>query len=546
MNEVRSRILFPILNRDFMERHERYPPKGILLHGPPGTGKTFFAKILAAELSRLGVGKFSFFMRRGTDVMSMWVGESEKALRETFAKAVQCKPAILFFDEIDGLAPNRNTLQSTVPVYTNVVTTLLAEMDKLKNGEVYVIFATNRLEALDPALKRPGRCDVLIPFSPPDVNGRKGILQIYTKSWGASAPTERLLNQIALSTNGFTGADLDKLCSEAFYACVRRTQKGMSDCSARRVNDSDHVTERDWMIALGSMRPSASNVFGSYVQILEVSDFVQPLLRSTARNFVNLLCPHAPTEKSVQGPTGGPNCFLAWNTFPKCDTILDGLLVPTALTHLSHLAVYVLSDETMLQEHKHQFTIHSIIDIVQQAKSSPKPSILFIPRIDNLVRRLGGEVTLLRKLLADTAQKSVLVLATSSNDVTSLPPDLQALFDGHCKSYRMEKPKDCERSEFYAPIFQDYALRVRSQTTSDVNVVRKGACDKSSLNGLLKEVVTATDHEDLWSMITLHRELTHACLAHEKCANKVELVSKLKAIVEAYKKFRLDASRKPT
>ena len=146
------------------------PPKGVLLHGPPGTGKTLCARALAAAAKRSGQN-VSFFMRKGADVLSKWVGESERQLRLLFEEAQKRQPSIIFFDEIDGLCPVRSSKQDQI--HNSIVSTLLALMDGLDNrGQVVVIGATNRIDAVDSALRRPGRFDgARLPL--PNVEARK-------------------------------------------------------------------------------------------------------------------------------------------------------------------------------------------------------------------------------------------------------------------------------------------------------------------------------------------------------------------------------------
>jgi SpoVK/Ycf46/Vps4 family AAA+-type ATPase len=150
---LKEMILLPMMYPEVFRQFKIQPPRGVLFHGPPGTGKTLIARALANECS-FGCRKVSFFMRKGADLLSKWIGESEKQLRLLFEQAAELHPSIIFFDELDGLAPVRSSRQDQV--HASIVSTLLALMDGLDNrGEVIVIGATNRIDAIDPALRRP-------------------------------------------------------------------------------------------------------------------------------------------------------------------------------------------------------------------------------------------------------------------------------------------------------------------------------------------------------------------------------------------------------
>uniref|UniRef100_A0A8C7XT64 ATPase family AAA domain containing 2B n=1 Tax=Oryzias sinensis TaxID=183150 RepID=A0A8C7XT64_9TELE len=166
IQSLKEMVVFPLLYPEVFERFKIQPPRGCLFYGPPGTGKTLVARALANECSQ-GNRKVSFFMRKGADCLSKWVGESERQLRLLFDQAYLMRPSIIFFDEIDGLAPVRSSRQDQI--HSSIVSTLLALMDGLDSrGEIVVIGATNRLDSIDPALRRPGRFDREFLFRLPD------------------------------------------------------------------------------------------------------------------------------------------------------------------------------------------------------------------------------------------------------------------------------------------------------------------------------------------------------------------------------------------
>src|SRR5215467_6780963 len=213
IQKVREMIELPLRHPEIFEKLGIEAPKGILLHGPPGTGKTLLAKAVASESNS------HFISISGPEIMSKFYGESEARIREIFKEAKEKAPSIIFIDEIDSIAPKREEV--TGEVERRVVSQLLSVMDGLEaRGKVIVIAATNRPNALDTALRRPGRFDREIEIKVPDKRGRLEILQIHTHNM----PLDTDVNQdrIAAVTHGFVGADLEYLCKEAAMKCLRR------------------------------------------------------------------------------------------------------------------------------------------------------------------------------------------------------------------------------------------------------------------------------------------------------------------------------------
>ncbi|KAJ7412148.1 ATPase family AAA domain-containing protein 2B [Willisornis vidua] len=216
---LKEMVVFPLLYPEIFEKFKIQPPRGCLFYGPPGTGKTLVARALANECSQ-GDKKVAFFMRKGADCLSKWVGESERQLRLLFDQAYLMRPSIIFFDEIDGLAPVRSSRQDQI--HSSIVSTLLALMDGLDNrGEIVVIGATNRLDSIDPALRRPGRFDREFLFNLPDKKARKHILQIHTRDWNPKL-SDPFLGELAEKCVGYCGADIKALCTEAALIALRR------------------------------------------------------------------------------------------------------------------------------------------------------------------------------------------------------------------------------------------------------------------------------------------------------------------------------------
>lgn len=224
VSRVREMVELPLRYPQIFEQVGIEPPKGLLLYGPPGCGKTLIARAVAKEA---GV---HFINVNGPEIIQQHYGESEEKLRQIFEEAQDYSPAIIFFDEIDALAPNRDTVLGDVE--KRVVAQLLTLMDGLRSrGRVIVIAATNLPNNVDPALRRPGRFDREIGINPPDKIGRLEILKIHTRGMPLSDDTN--MEQIAALTHGFLGADLAALCREAAMVCIREYFSEVNDEAAR-------------------------------------------------------------------------------------------------------------------------------------------------------------------------------------------------------------------------------------------------------------------------------------------------------------------------
>ena len=251
VRKVREMIELPMRHPELFEKLGIEPPKGVLLVGPPGTGKTLLAKAVANEAGA------NFYVINGPEIMSKYVGETEENLRKIFEEAEENAPSIIFIDEIDAIAPKRD--EASGEVERRLVAQLLTLMDGLKGrGQVVVIGATNRPNALDPALRRPGRFDREIVIGVPDREGRKEILQIHTRNMPLAEDVD--LDYLADVTHGFVGADLAALCKEAAMRALRRVLPSI-DLEAeeipKEVLDNLKVTMDDFKEALKDVEPSA-------------------------------------------------------------------------------------------------------------------------------------------------------------------------------------------------------------------------------------------------------------------------------------------------
>jgi len=237
--ELREAVEWPLKNPEMFKRLGIKPPKGILLYGPPGCGKTLLARAVATE------SEANFITIKGPEVFSKWVGESEKAIREVFRKARMAAPSVIFFDEFDALVPRRGMGYADSGVTERVISQLLTEIDGIQTLEdVVIIAATNRPDIVDPAVLRPGRFDRLIYVPEPDEKARLEIFQIYTKNMPLAKDVD--ISHLAEATKGYSGADIEALCREAALNALRRN------------TNAKEVTRTDFEQALEKIGPSIS------------------------------------------------------------------------------------------------------------------------------------------------------------------------------------------------------------------------------------------------------------------------------------------------
>jgi transitional endoplasmic reticulum ATPase len=251
VQKVREMIELPLRHPEIFERIGIEAPKGVLLHGPPGTGKTLLAKAVANETNA------NFYSIGGPEIMSKFYGESEERLRETFKEAEENAPSIIFIDEIDSIAPKREEVSGDVE--KRVVSQLLTLMDGIRSrGKLVVIGATNRPNAIDPALRRPGRFDREIEIGIPDEQGRLDILMIHTRGMPLTEDVD--LASIARVTHGFVGADIEALSKEAAMRSLRRILPDINLEEPKipvEILNKIKVTKQDFDEALRDVQPSA-------------------------------------------------------------------------------------------------------------------------------------------------------------------------------------------------------------------------------------------------------------------------------------------------
>ncbi|XP_008935119.1 PREDICTED: ATPase family AAA domain-containing protein 2, partial [Merops nubicus] len=505
ISALKEMVVFPLLYPEVFERFKIQPPRGCLFYGPPGTGKTLVARALANECSQ-GDRRIAFFMRKGADCLSKWVGESERQLRLLFDQAYQMRPSIIFFDEIDGLAPVRSSKQDQI--HSSIVSTLLALMDGLDSrGEIVVIGATNRLDSIDPALRRPGRFDREFLFSLPNREARKEIFKIHTRDW-TPKPLDTFLEELAEKCVGYCGADIKSLCAEAALSALRRRYPQIYGSSEKLQLDiaSIKITAEDFVLAMQKTVPASQRAVASPGRAL--SPVLKPLLENTLARILQALqrvFPHAelalkkdqqqdslnhilrhgvidsdekapsifedkPTGKmpgrknenflnftrnAYYQPTscrprfllvGEPGYGQASHLAPAVIHALEKF--PVYLIDLSILFVSVTSPE------------ETCAQLMREAQRTA-PSIIYIPHIHLWWEAVGATLkatftTLLQNI---PAFAPVLLLATSDVCHADLPKEIKELFINDYEVFKIQLPSKEERKMFFEDLVVNQAAK---------------------------------------------------------------------------------------
>jgi transitional endoplasmic reticulum ATPase len=275
--ELREAVEWPLKYPELFAQLNASPPKGLLLYGPPGTGKTLLAKAVAHE------SESNFISVKGPELLNKFVGESEKAVREVFRKARQASPCIIFFDEIDSVAPVRGSSMGDSNVTERVISQFLTEMDGLEElRNVVIVAATNRPDIIDPALLRPGRFDRLLFVPPPNLEARQQIIKIHTRKTPLDADV--ILDDIAKRTDGYTGADIASVANTAVMLALREhISKAKDPEDAKKRAKGLKVAKRHYDEALLKIKPMSSEELKMYERFSQqFSESARPKIRTAA------------------------------------------------------------------------------------------------------------------------------------------------------------------------------------------------------------------------------------------------------------------------
>ncbi len=375
---IREMIELPLRHPELFEKLGIEPPKGVLLHGPPGTGKTMIAKAVANETDA------NFVSISGPEIMSKFYGESEKHIREIFEDAEKNAPTIIFIDEIDSIAPKREEV--TGEVERRVVAQLLSLMDGLKTrGQVIVIAATNRPNAIDAALRRGGRFDREIEIGIPDRLGRFDVLQIHTRGMplAQDMSEETGLREIADMTHGFVGADLSSLCKEAAMHAIRKILPDINIEAdiPQEIMEKIVITREDFQNALQNIEPSALREV--FIEVPAVRWTEIGGLESVKQELI----------EAVEWPLKFPEAFIAINTRPPKGVLLFGppgtgkTMLAKAIATESEANFISIKGPELLSKYVGE-SEKAIRETFRKARQAA-PTIIFFDEIDSMVPTRG-------------------------------------------------------------------------------------------------------------------------------------------------------------
>ncbi|KAK2600254.1 TAT-binding protein-like protein 7, AAA ATPase [Conoideocrella luteorostrata] len=470
IDQLKEMVQLPLLYPELFAKFHVTPPRGVLFHGPPGTGKTLLARALANSVGS-GGRKISFYMRKGADALSKWVGEAEKQLRLLFEEARKTQPSIIFFDEIDGLAPVRSSKQEQI--HASIVSTLLALMDGMDGrGQVIVIGATNRPDNIDPALRRPGRFDREFYFPLPDIEGRRSILNIHTQDWGLSP---QFMTSLAEKTKGYGGADLRALCTEAALNSIQRTYPQIYSSTEKLIVDPDKISVHasDFMISIKKLIPSSERSATSGAKPLPKA--VEPLLRSQfgdAKRLLDELLPrkkkttaleeamyeqyqdadHGFGREAMQQEFERSRVFRPRFLIYGCQGMGQTYIASAILHYFEGVHVQNFDLPALLADGRPMEQV--IVGLFTEIRRH-KPSVIYIPNIDAWYATLTNTVALITfqtMLRSIPPTDPVLVLATADCGKDELPDGLLCDLFGYSRKNRMEitRPEKENRMQYFS------------------------------------------------------------------------------------------------
>jgi transitional endoplasmic reticulum ATPase len=498
IQKVREMIELPLRHPELFERLGVEAPKGVLLHGPPGTGKTLLAKAVASETNA------NFYSIGGPEIMSKFYGESEERLREIFKEAQENAPSIIFIDEIDSIAPKREEV--TGEVEKRVVSQLLSVMDGLQSrGKVVVIGATNRVNSLDPALRRPGRFDREIEIGVPDRDGRLEVLQIHTRGMPLAEDVD--LKKLADVTHGFVGADLEALAKEAAIRALRRILPEINleaENIPAEVLNKIIVRMSDFQEALKEVEPSAMREV-----LVEVPDIKWDDIGGLEGVKEEL-------REAIEWPLKYPELFAQMNAVPPKGLLLYGppgtgkTLLAKAAANESEANFISVKGPELLNKYVGE-SEKAVREVFRKARQA-SPCIIFFDEIDSVAPVRGsnsGDSNVTERVISqfltemdglEELRNVIIIAATNRPDIV----DPALLRPGRFDRMLLVPPPDLEaRKQIFrihtkkTPLAEDVkpdelARKTQGYTGADIASI----CNTAVMLSIKDHIGKAKDPED--------------------------------------------------
>ncbi len=515
VKKVREMIEIPLKRPELFERLGISPPKGVLMHGPPGTGKTLLAKAVANESDA------HFIAIQGPEIMSKYVGGSEEKLREFFEEAEENAPSIVFIDEIDAIAPKREEVSGETE--RRVVAQLLTLMDGLKSrGQVVVIGATNRPDALDPALRRGGRFDREIEIGVPDKDGRQEVLQIHTRGMPLDDKVD--LDEIADTTHGFVGADLEMLCKEAAMRVLRRV---LPDIKADEEIPPETlkkmiIKKSDFKEALKEIQPSALREV-----LVQVPDIKWEDIGGLENAKQEL-------REAVEWPLKYPESFDKFGVTPPKGVLIYGppgtgkTLLAKAVANESQANFIAVKGPELLSKWVGE-SEKGVREVFRKARQTA-PTVIFFDEIDSIASARSGSSTdsgvtqrVVNQLLTEIdgleeLQDVAVIAATNRVDIMDPALLRPGRFDRHVK---VDDPDEKARLEIFKVHTKDMPLAA----DVDLDYLAKNTAKYvgADIEAVCREAVMLTLREDLKAE-KVNMEAFKKAMKKVKTEEKVDMV----------------------
>ena len=507
IQRVREMVELPLRHPEIFQRLGIEPPKGVFLHGPPGCGKTLLARAVANE------SEANFFSINGPEIMSKFYGESEARLREIFQQAQQNSPSIIFIDELDAIAPKREEV--TGEVERRVVAQLLALMDGLSGrGNVIVIGATNRPEALDPAIRRPGRFDREIEIGVPDKQARYEILQIHTRGMPLAEDVD--LKKLTAITHGYTGADLAALARETAMKSLRRY---LPEINLEEENIPPAVLEKmdvrmeDFLNGYKEVTPTAMREV--YIETPSVKWDEIGGLEEVKQELI----------EAVEWPLKNPEVFSRLGIKPPKGILLYGppgcgkTLLARAVATESEANFITIKGPEVFSKWVGE-SEKAIREVFRKARTA-SPSVVFFDEFDALVRRRGmglGDSGVTERVISQlltemdgilTLEDVVIIAATNRPDIIDPAVLRPGRFD---RLIYVPEPDEKARLEIFKlytkdmPLETDVSLDALTKMTKGYSGADiQALCREAALNALRKsiasKIVSFVDFKEATNMI---------------------------------------------